>query len=176
MVTRELERGIFELRAGPGVGPFPEMGWDWSARRNHDWILRRHGDHRGAAPFIGTMLRLSSLLMRLIRLLVRRLLRVSLPGGLDILSLIACQLWFVQIIKTAGQFAGCGARNCVAGGVDQLYAGSGVSDCGCDARWGSAGAGNTARRAKLRRWRGDSHDGGAECVRSACFCTSGRIG
>jgi putative MATE family efflux protein len=85
-----------------GIGPFPEMGWDGLA------LGTTIGYFAGMAIILvrllhrRTMLRLSARLMRPDSLLVRRLLRVSLPGGLDILSLIACQLWFVQIINALG--------------------------------------------------------------------------
>ena len=121
-----------------GVGPFPEMGWDGLA------VGTTIGYFVGMAIILvrllhrRTMLRLSARLMRPDSSLVRRLLRVSLPGGLDILSLIACQLWFVQIINALGNRRPR-RRDRAAGGVDQLYAGSGVPDRGCDD--GGTGAG-----------------------------------
>ncbi len=37
--------------------------------------------------------------------LIRRILRIGIPGGLDIMALIGCQLWFVRIINTLGDTA-----------------------------------------------------------------------
>jgi len=37
--------------------------------------------------------------------LIRRLLRIGLPGGADMLSIIGCQLWFVSVINQLGNLA-----------------------------------------------------------------------
>src|SRR5690606_11408082 len=40
--------------------------------------------------------------------LIRRLLRIGIPGGTDILSIVLCQLWFVRIVNELGMLAAAG--------------------------------------------------------------------
>ncbi|MGQ9503465.1 MAG: MATE family efflux transporter [Thermogutta sp.] len=88
-----------------GWGPFPRWGWDGIA------FGTASGYFVGAA---GTLFILGSGMIRLhLRWrmfrpnahLIRRLLRVGIPGGLDSLVLILCQLWFVSIINVLGDRA-----------------------------------------------------------------------
>jgi putative MATE family efflux protein len=37
--------------------------------------------------------------------LIRRLLRIGIPGGTDILSIVLCQMWFVRIVNELGTLA-----------------------------------------------------------------------
>lgn len=37
--------------------------------------------------------------------LIRRLLRIGIPGGVDILSIVGCQLWFLALINSLGELA-----------------------------------------------------------------------
>ncbi len=85
-----------------GVGPFPELGWDGLALGTTlgylggtGLILFRLFRGRGG-------LKIERRLLRPEGEMIRRLLRISLPGGLDLLALIACQLWFVQIVNQLG--------------------------------------------------------------------------
>lgn len=85
-----------------GLGPIPALGWDGLAI----------GTTLGY--FVGTIiigvrlwrghagLRFEPRLFRPNANLMRRLLRISLPGGIDILAMIACHLWFVRIINVLG--------------------------------------------------------------------------
>ncbi len=88
-----------------GLGPLPAMGWTGIALGT-------------AAGFVvGGMLVLGLLLhgrwglyaerrhLRPDRALIRRLLRIGLPGGADMLSIIGCQLWFVSLINRLGTLA-----------------------------------------------------------------------
>ncbi len=85
-----------------GVGPFPQLGWDGLA------IGTTVGYIVGTTIVLYRLIRgpiAMRLEWRLLRpdwALMRRLLRVSIPGGFDILALIACQLWFVQIVNGLG--------------------------------------------------------------------------
>lgn len=88
-----------------GLGPLPAMGWNGVALGT-------------AAGFVvgGTLvtalllrgrwgLKLQWRRFRPNRGLIRRLLRVGLPGGADMLSIIGCQLWFVALINRLGTLA-----------------------------------------------------------------------
>jgi putative MATE family efflux protein len=88
-----------------GVGPLPEMGWDGVA-------LGAALGHvvGGLVPTVrlmtgraGLRLRLSEL--RFDRDLAKRLLHVGVPGGVDILFVITCQLAFLSIVNTLGNTA-----------------------------------------------------------------------
>lgn len=88
-----------------GLGPMPEMGWDGLA-------LGTAVGHclggvlvvaRLAAP--RTQLRLSPRLLRPDIDLLGRLLRIGVPGGADVTSILVCQFWFVAIINRLGDLA-----------------------------------------------------------------------
>ncbi len=85
-----------------GVGPFPEMGWD-------SLPIGAACGHAagGLIPFalllagrFGLRVRLSLLWPNLD--LMRRILRIGLPGGIDVLSMVGCQLAFIAIINKLG--------------------------------------------------------------------------
>ncbi len=85
-----------------GVGPLPEMGWD-------SLPIGAACGHAagGLIPFalllagrFGLRVRLSLLWPDLD--LMRRILRIGLPGGIDVLSMVGCQLAFIAIINTLG--------------------------------------------------------------------------
>ncbi|MHB8898714.1 MAG: MATE family efflux transporter [Thermoguttaceae bacterium] len=101
-----------------GLGPLPPMGWRGIAL----------GTATGYAVGGLIVLRLllkgrSGLAIRREFLrpdwdLMRRLLRIGLPGGVDTLSIITCQLWFVSIINGLGDRAA--AAHGVAIGIESL--------------------------------------------------------
>ncbi|MBX7164928.1 MAG: MATE family efflux transporter [Pirellulales bacterium] len=88
-----------------GAGPLPALGWDALALGTA--LGHGVGGLVVAALLVrgrsGLRLRLNE--MRPDRRLIRRLLRVGLPGGLDVMSVIACQLWFVSLINRLGVLA-----------------------------------------------------------------------
>ena len=88
-----------------GLGPLPELGWDGVA------IGTLCGFVVGGVLVLVLLVRgRSGLKLRWRWLwpdadLIRRLLRTGLPGGADMLSIIACQLWFVSVINRLGDLA-----------------------------------------------------------------------
>ncbi|MDZ7620846.1 MAG: MATE family efflux transporter [Patescibacteria group bacterium] len=88
-----------------GLGPLPALGWQGIAL----------GTAAGFA--VGGVLVAALLLrgrwglwcewrrFRPNRGLIRRLLRIGLPGGADMLSIIGCQLWFIALINRLGAVA-----------------------------------------------------------------------
>ena len=88
-----------------GLGPLPKLGWDGLA------YGVAAGYVVGALAMLGLFisgragLRLEGRWLWLDAGLARRILRIGLPGGLDVLSIIACHLWFVGIINQLGEVA-----------------------------------------------------------------------
>ncbi len=88
-----------------GIGPAPRLGWDGLAIGTVSGyvtgacvvllILAGGRAHLGlrAADFVPDVT------------LIRRLLRVGLPGGLDVAAILGCHLWFVRIINGMGTLA-----------------------------------------------------------------------
>jgi len=101
-----------------GLGPLPELGWEGIA------IGTLCGYIVGGLLAVGLLvrgrfgLRLEWSELRPDRELIRRLLRVGLPGGADVLSIIACQLWFLAVINQLGDRAT--AAHGVAIGVESM--------------------------------------------------------
>ncbi len=85
-----------------GIGPLPRLGWEGLA------IGTAIGHATGALIVLAMLIRgRAGLRLRLRRLrpdsdLIRRLLRIGLPGGIDSVSVVLCHLWFVSIINTLG--------------------------------------------------------------------------
>jgi putative MATE family efflux protein len=88
-----------------GVGPLPRLGWDGIV------IGTACGHCVGGAIILGLMIRgraglhLRLTLLRPDRDLIRRLLRIGLPGGADQLAVVSCHLWYVSIINGLGDVA-----------------------------------------------------------------------
>jgi len=88
-----------------GVGPFPELGWSGVA------IGTAFGHVIGGlVPLTRLILGRNGLQLRLSGLrfdkdLTRRLLNVGVPGGADILFIIACQLVFLSLVNILGNAA-----------------------------------------------------------------------
>lgn len=88
-----------------GLGPFPELGWKGVA------IGTSAGYIIGGLLSLALLIRGRSGLKLQWRLLapdlsmMRRLLRIGLPGGLDMASVIGCQLWFLALINMLGTLA-----------------------------------------------------------------------
>ena len=88
-----------------GLGPLPELGWQGIA------IGTLCGFVVGGLLALGLLMR-GRMGLRLQwrglwpdRELIRRLLRVGLPGGADVLSIIGCQFWFLAVINQLGDRA-----------------------------------------------------------------------
>ncbi len=88
-----------------GLGPLPQMGWTGLA------LGTAAGYSAGGLSALFLLIGGRSRLhlhwrgLRPDKDLIRRLLRVGLPGGADTLTLIACQLWFVSLINRLGDLA-----------------------------------------------------------------------
>jgi putative MATE family efflux protein len=88
-----------------GVGPVPRLGWDGLA------LGTASGYMVGAAAIVlllitgRTGLRVRWSGMRADGPLIRRILRIGLPGGADMLAVNACHLWFASIINGLGDVA-----------------------------------------------------------------------
>jgi putative MATE family efflux protein len=85
-----------------GLGPIPALGWDGLA------IGTTIGYYSGGAIILWRLwrgregLKIERDLLRPDSVLIRRLLRISLPGGFDILAMIGCHLLFVRIVNALG--------------------------------------------------------------------------
>ncbi len=88
-----------------GWGPFPHLGWMGLA-------VGTACGYFVAGAFILTMLirgraglRLSWKGLAPNRDLIRRILRIGLPGGVDMVAIVTCHLWFLSIINSLGVLA-----------------------------------------------------------------------
>jgi len=94
-----------------GAGPFPELGWSGLA------IGTLCGRVVGAIVILVLLLRgraglgLSLAQLRPDWHLIRRMLRIGIPGGLDAVTVVSCHMWYVSIINQLG------ARAAAAHGV-----------------------------------------------------------
>lgn len=101
-----------------GIGPLPPLGWDGIA------LGTASGYGVGGLIVLRLLTRgRSGLALRHEFLrpdwsMIRRLLRIGLPGGADTLSVITCQLWFVSIINRLGDLAA--AAHGVAIGIESV--------------------------------------------------------
>ena len=88
-----------------GIGPFPEMGWEGLA------IGTASGYLVGGLIIMVLLLKGRaglSLHRRLLRprfSLIRRILRIGIPGGADTLFVVFCHLWFLSVINSLGTLA-----------------------------------------------------------------------
>jgi len=88
-----------------GIGPFPEIGWAGLA------IGTAAGHLVGAAIILTALsvgragLKLSRDALRPNTPLIRRILRIGLPAGIDIMAILACQFWFISIVNALGTLA-----------------------------------------------------------------------
>jgi putative MATE family efflux protein len=88
-----------------GLGPFPRLGWEGLA------IGTICGHVIGGVLLCGLLLvGRSGLRLRLSQMkpdfpVIRRILRIGLPGGVDVLSVLGCHLIYVSIINGMGTFA-----------------------------------------------------------------------
>jgi putative MATE family efflux protein len=88
-----------------GAGPLPELGWDAlpaGAACGHlaGGLLPTIVLLRGRG-----MLRLNPSALRPDLHLIRRILRISVPAGIDLLSIVGCQLAFLSVINRLGKVA-----------------------------------------------------------------------
>ena len=85
----------------------PERGWDGLA------LGTAAGHAVGALLVLGLLLggraglQLRLSLMRPEPELIARLVRIGLPGGVDVLAVLSCHLWFVSIINRLGTGPAC---------------------------------------------------------------------
>ena len=101
-----------------GIGPLPALGWKGIALGTATGfavggLIVLHLLGRGRSG-----LGIQREFLRPDWDLVRRLLRIGLPGGADTLSVIACQLWFVAIVNQLGDKAA--AAHGVAIGIESV--------------------------------------------------------
>ncbi len=88
-----------------GLGPLPALGWRGIA------LGTAAGFVVGGASVVALLLRgrwglrIEWRRFRPERGYIRRILRIGLPGGADMLSIIGCQLWFVSLINRLGTLA-----------------------------------------------------------------------
>jgi len=88
-----------------GLGPVPRLGWEGIA------VGTMCGHLVGGGLVLLLLwcgragLRLHPRWMKPHADLMRRILRVGIPGGMDTLSIIACHLWFVAVINQLGELA-----------------------------------------------------------------------
>ncbi len=88
-----------------GWGPLPELGWDGVA------IGTAAGYSVGGLTMGARLVRGRfglKLRLRMLRPdidLARRLLRVGIPAGADVMTIIACQFWFKRIVNQLGSLA-----------------------------------------------------------------------
>jgi putative MATE family efflux protein len=85
-----------------GLGPFPRLGWEGLA------IGTASGYAVGGLMVLALLLRGRAGLKMQWRLLrpdprlIRRLLRIGIPGGTDMVAVVFCHLWFLSIINRLG--------------------------------------------------------------------------
>ena len=85
-----------------GLGPAPRLGWDGLA------LGTAIGHVIGALIVLGLLMagragiRLRPQQMRPDLEMIRRILRVGIPGGVDLLTILTCHLWFLGIINGLG--------------------------------------------------------------------------
>jgi putative MATE family efflux protein len=88
-----------------GIGPFPALKWDGLAIGTATAYIT------GALLVLVILIRGRSGLWLELRLLtpnlsmIGRLLKIGIPGGFDVLSVIGCNLWFVSLINRLGNEA-----------------------------------------------------------------------
>ena len=88
-----------------GIGPLPAMGWEGIA------LGTAVGYVVGATVILVRLLRGRAGLRLQWRLmtpdwsLMRRLLRIGVPGGTDVTSIVLCQIWFVSLVNELGVLA-----------------------------------------------------------------------
>ena len=88
-----------------GIGPFPNMGWEGLA------IGTASGYVTGGLIILVLLLRgragltIKRRLLRPCFSLIRRILRIGIPGGADTLFVVFCHLWFLSVINSLGTLA-----------------------------------------------------------------------
>ena len=88
-----------------GLGPFPAFGWDGLA------IGTAAAYVTGGILVLGLLLkghsglRLEIHAMRPVWTMIGRVLKIGIPGGADVISIIGCNLWFVSLINRLGNEA-----------------------------------------------------------------------
>lgn len=104
-VLVNLVNGVLSTCLLLGLGPFPKLGWEGIA------IGTACGHGLAGAIILLLLLRgRAGLKLELAHLwpdwpLMQRLLRVGLPGGIDVISVIACHLCYVSVINHLGTLA-----------------------------------------------------------------------
>lgn len=85
-----------------GQGPFPKLGWEGLA------IATAAGYGLAGLLVAGLLVKgRAGLRLRLVELrpqtgMIRRVLRVGVPGGMDMIAVVLCHLWFISIINRLG--------------------------------------------------------------------------
>lgn len=105
MVVTNFVNIVLSWSLVTGWGPFPELGWDGIA------IGTSCGYAVGGLVVLFRLLRGRAglkLELRWLRFdwdLAKRMLRIGIPGGVDVISIVLCQIWFVRIVNELGELA-----------------------------------------------------------------------
>lgn len=153
-----------------GLGPLPRLGWDGLA------IGTACGYLVGGMLVLMLLakgrsgLQLRPRWLRPDGALIRRLLRVGVPGGLDTLLVIGCQLWFVAIVNRLGDVAA--AAHGIAIRVESLgyLPGLAFQLAATTLAGQFLGAGDP-RRAGRAVWTTSAVGGGVMCLAGVLFFT-----
>ncbi len=88
-----------------GFGPFPALGWDGLALGTATAYVT--GGILVLSLLIKSRsgLRIEARAMRPVVPMIGRLLKIGIPGGADVISIIGCNLWFVSLINRLGNEA-----------------------------------------------------------------------
>ncbi len=105
MICENVVNIVVAIALVRGLGPIPRLGWDGLAYAavagyfttavivSVRLLIGRYG------------LRIDWRQMRPDFALIRRLLRIGVPGGADVLAIVGCQFWFLSIINRLGNVA-----------------------------------------------------------------------
>ena len=105
MTTVNLVNILVSCTLVIGLGPFPSLKWDGLA------IGTAAAYVTGALLVLGILfrgrsgLRLEIGLLKPLVSMMARLLKIGIPGGFDVISVIGCNLWFVSLINRLGNEA-----------------------------------------------------------------------
>ena len=117
-----------------GLGPLPAMGWE-------GLLIGTATGHICGATAVATLLvrGRAGFHLRIGPLrpdwqMIRRILRVGIPGGVDTVGMILCHLFFVRVINQLGQLATAAHGVAIQIEAARLHAGWGVSNRRRDSR------------------------------------------
>lgn len=88
-----------------GAGPFPNLGWDGLVLGSVGGYLAGTGIMLAALHWGPAGLKLHAREMRWDKARTARILRIGVPGGVDMLAMIGCHLAFVRVVNLLGENA-----------------------------------------------------------------------